>query len=708
MKNKVPFIEQHQKTECGLCCVAMVSSYYNHEISVKDLRSIKETGRDGTSFQNLIELLEGMGFVIKSFRFPKDRMDTFKKIKTPAIALWESKHFIVIERVTSKFVWVADPELGKLKYSFSEFSEGFSEYLISVMSSDKVTKQKSRENYSIVYRQLWQSWNYFIPLLLVTLASYTVSFVLPIWLQQVFNQVSTGVSINQSNIVINFVIFTFLYFAIMFGQRYLSINLTNDIDKRLNINVIRSLFGLPYKFFSTRSSGDLIYSINGLTRIRQLFTNQVVLGVLDVGLGVFILIYFSYINFSIAVLALLLLLINLLLLLVTRQNIEQKNKSFVISQNNLQNKQIEMIYSMMGIKMEGFEEQTYKQWKEYFDKCLHRYKYSEMFSGLVNSLFTIITFISPFILLIVTLLPHPQLENPLGRMFVIYSLSTVLFSKVNSIFDTIVAFYNSKTFLSRIVEILEEEYEVNGNIKHDLNGSISLKNVSFSYTKDSKRVLSNINIEIHKGEKIAIVGTSGSGKSTLSKLLIGLFPATTGKIFFDNFEYYSLDKQYLRQQIGIVPQDMTLFNKTIFENIAGSSSVSQEKMEEVCKLVNIHDDIMEMPMGYNTLVSEMGMNLSGGQRQRIILARALIKKPKIILLDEATSYLDNVNEKEIMQKFKEQNITIVVIAHRLSTIIDSDKIFVMEKGKIIEQGNHQELLQGERGLYRKLYQLDNS
>ena len=279
---------------------------------------------------------------------------------------------------------------------------------------------------------------------------------------------------------------------------------------------------------------------------------------------------------------------------------------------------------------------------------------------------------------------------------------------MNSIFDTIVAFYNSKMFLSRVVEILEEEHEVNGNIRHDLNGSISLKNVSFSYTKDSKRVLSNINIEIHKGEKIAIVGTSGSGKSTLSKLLIGLFPATTGKIFFDNFEYYSLDKQYLRQQIGIVPQDMTLFNKTIFENIAGSSSVSQEKMEEVCKLVNIHDDIMEMPMGYNTLVSEMGMNLSGGQRQRIILARALIKKPKIILLDEATSYLDNVNEKEIMQKFKEQNITIVVIAHRLSTIIDSDKIFVMEKGKIIEQGSHQELLQGERGLYRKLYQLDNS
>ena len=151
---------------------------------------------------------------------------------------------------------------------------------------------------------------------------------------------------------------------------------------------------------------------------------------------------------------------------------------------------------------------------------------------------------------------------------------------------------------------------------------------------------------------------------------------------------------------------MTLFNKTIYENIAGDISVSEEEMTKICKLVNIHDEIMEMPMGYNTLVSEMGMNLSGGQRQRIILARALVKKPKIILLDEATSYLDNVNEKEIMQKFKEQNITIIVIAHRLSTIIDSNQIFVMDKGEIVEQGSHTELLNMKNGLYKKLYQTD--
>lgn len=706
MKRKIPFIEQHQKTECGLCCVSMVSSYYNHEISVKDLRSQKETGRDGTSFHNLIDLLERIGFDVKSFRFPKDQIDTFTKIPVPAIALWESKHFIVIEKVTSQFIWVVDPELGRLKYDLKEFSEGFSEYLISITSNDNVTKKKSKNSYSVIYKKLGDSWQYFLPLLLVTLISYAVNFILPIWMQKILNKVSEGFKINQSNLIVNFLIFTFLYFSIMLGQRYLSINLANNVDSRLNNSVIEHLFKLPYKFFSTRSSGDLIYSINSLARIRQLFTNQVLLGVLDAGLVICILAYFTYVDSIVGILTFLLLSINLLLLLLTRQNLEQKNKAFVISQNDLQNKQIEMIYSMMGIKMEGFEKQTYEQWRHYFDKYLYRYKHSEIFSGIVNSLFIIITFVSPFILIFITLISSEQLDNPLGGMFAIYSLSTVLFSKINSIFDTIVAFYNSKTFLSRIMEILEEEVEENGDIKLDLSGSIKLKNVSFSYTKDSKKILSNINIQINKGEKIAIVGSSGSGKSTLSKLLIGLFPPTSGKILFDSTNYYSLDKQYLRQQIGIVPQDMTLFNKTIFENIAGDLSVSYERMVEVCKLVNIHQEIMEMPMAYNTLVSEMGMNLSGGQRQRIILARALIKNPKIILLDEATSYLDNVNEKDIIQRFKEQNITIIVIAHRLSTIIDSDQIFVMEKGEIVEQGKHSELLQIEDGLYQKLYQID--
>ena len=673
MKRRVPFIEQHQKTECGLCCVAMVSSYFDHEISVKDLRNIQETGRDGTNFGNLIDILENIGFSIKSFRYPKEQIENFSKILTPAIALWQSKHFVVIEKVNEKFVWVVDPELGRIRYSLEEFSEGFSEYLISIVDSSQVSRRKSKENFQVVYKQLLKTWPYFIPLLFLTLGSYGVNFIFPLWMQQILNEVSKGVFIKQFDLLLRFLVFVSIYFIIMLCQRYFAIILTSAIDERLNNNVISNLFKLPYKFFSTRSSGDLIYSINGLSRIRQLFTNQFILGILDIGFAICILIYFARFNYIISLLAVLLFFLNLFILFLTRQSLEQRNKSFIISQNDLQNKQIEMVYSMMGIKMEGFEDQTYKQWKSLFDKNIYRYKCSEIFSGFVNSLFTIITFISPFILLFVALQSNSSVG--IGSVFALYSLSTLLFSKTNNIFETVVSFYNSKTFLARIVEILEEDMEENGELKFDLKGDIELRNVSFSYTKDSK-------------------------------LLIGLYPASSGEILFDNIDYDKFEKKYLRQQIGIVPQDMTLFNKTILENIIGDNIISQEEVEEICKLLNIHDEIQNMPMGYHTLVSEMGLNLSGGQRQRIILARALVKKPRIMLLDEATSYLDNVNEKQIMRKFKEQNITIILIAHRLSTIIDSDQIFVMDNGKISERGTHRELLNNRDGLYSQLYQMN--
>ncbi|HFI0629089.1 TPA: cysteine peptidase family C39 domain-containing protein, partial [Streptococcus suis] len=226
MKRRVPFIEQHQKTECGLCCVAMVSSYFDHEISVKALRNIQETGRDGTNFGNLIDILENIGFSIKSFRYPKEQVENFSKILTPAIALWQSKHFVVIEKANEKFVWIVDPELGRIRYSLEEFSEGFSEYLISIVDSSQVSSRKSKENFQVVYKQLLKTWSYFIPLLFLTLGSYGVNFIFPLWMQQILNEVSQGVFIKQFDLLLRFLGFVSIYFIIMLCQRYFAIILT--------------------------------------------------------------------------------------------------------------------------------------------------------------------------------------------------------------------------------------------------------------------------------------------------------------------------------------------------------------------------------------------------------------------------------------------------------------------------------------------------
>ncbi|VPE31293.1 lantibiotic export protein [Streptococcus pneumoniae] len=259
-------------------------------------------------------------------------------------------------------------------------------------------------------------------------------------------------------------------------------------------------------------------------------------------------------------------------------------------------------------------------------------------------------------------------------------------------------------YLNRVNDIwLENEENVeNGLKKCSLEGRIDIKDLSFSYSKDSAPVIENLNLTIEPGQRIALVGQSGSGKSTLSKILSGLYKIDTGKILFDGVNINQIDKKILSQNLGVVPQDSFLLNRSILDNITLKNEVTSQKIEEVCKAVQIYDEIMAMPMKFNTIISEMGSNISGGQRQRIALARALINNPSIVILDEATSALDTINEERITKYIQSQGCTQIIIAHRLSTIKDADIIVVMKGGKIVESGNHKYLMD-LGGEYYSLY-----
>ncbi|WP_243344392.1 peptidase domain-containing ABC transporter [Anaerococcus sp. AGMB09787] len=705
MKNKikVPFIEQHQKTECGLCCVAMLASYYNHEVSIKELRNTIETGRDGTSFIQLVNLLKKMNFHVKAYKIPNE-LENVKFVIPKSIALWNSKHFVVIDKITKRNVYVIDPEIGRISYTYREFMEGFSEYLISVRKTDKVKKRHIKTNYSFIKNIFTNNIEKIMLLLILTVFMYFITFIIPIFIREIINSIDSGKNIYQFKQIFPYVfLFGLLYYLISVLLNNCAIWLRSSLDKDLNRVSIIKLFKLPYKFYSNRSKGDIIYSLNGLSSIRELFANKIITGILDIGILVCISVYLFYYDSSIFFIVLLLFNLNLILLFISKQKLEQNNTMLSIQQNLVQNKQMEIIYSMMGIKMEGFEDDIYKQRENQFQKYIFRYTRTERFSNYINSLLQTITFISPFIILLASISKYSMNKMSIGTVISIYSFSSIFFSKTDSVFNTIVSIINSKVFILRINDILSEEDEKTGKIKHIVQGDIELKNVSYSYTKDSKEILKNVNMTIKKGQKIAIVGTSGSGKSTISKLIVGLYSPIKGEILYDGLPNDKVDLKFIRKQIGIIPQDITLFNKTIKDNILNGLKCNMDEVIRACKLANIHNEIMDMPMKYNTIISEMGLNLSGGQRQRIILARTLLKKPKIVLLDEATSYLDNINEKLIMDEFKKKNITLIVIAHRLSTIIDSDMIYVFNDGNIIENGTHDELINKKTGLYRQLY-----
>ena len=289
---------------------------------------------------------------------------------------------------------------------------------------------------------------------------------------------------------------------------------------------------------------------------------------------------------------------------------------------------------------------------------------------------------------------------------------TILVKNVSAPINTIVGawdtFQEALNSVERMNDVLEAKPEVTPEAEKEkrhvptLRGHVRFDNVTFRYESDAKtNILQNIDLEVQPGQRIALVGRSGSGKSTLVKLLLGFYQPVSGKIFMDGFDLEETWLPSLRRQIGVVPQQSYLFKGRIWENISKAKpNSSRSAVIDAAKLAGAHDFIKSFPEGYDTMLEEQGANLSGGQRQRISIARAFLQKPRILILDEATSSLDNESERFVQQNIDTvfRNCTVFMIAHRLSTVRNSDRIVVIDKGNIVENGTHEELM-NQRGLY---------
>ena len=375
----------------------------------------------------------------------------------------------------------------------------------------------------------------------------------------------------------------------------------------------------------------------------------------------------------------------------------------ISSRSELRGKQYDFVSAIEILKVTGIADRFYQNWDKAFSSAVSKNYAVNKAQAIYNSLSAVFTLMIPLTILVISFAFSALGRISVGQAVSLYSVSTIITSFALSFFSSVNSIELLRNYFARITDAITPKPEDTGSRSPEKIDCIELKNVSFRFNKTAPLVLKDVSMRFEKGKKTAIVGASGCGKSTIASLLIKLYQPTEGTILYDGVPGEELENRHLRQIVCCVPQDGSLFNRSVKENITlFSDNYTTEEILSACRAAEIYDDLMKMPMKLETPLSDIGSNISGGQKQRIFLARALLKKPEFLILDEATSALDSKTEQAIYEMLNQGQYTQIVIAHRLSTITDADRIYVMKEGRLVEDGTHEQLME-LRGEYYSLY-----
>jgi ATP-binding cassette, subfamily B, bacterial len=697
------------EVECGLACLTMILNYYGCGISLPELRMRCGVDRDGLSALEIVRTARDHGMRVRAVSLPRN---DFRFVALPAIVHWEFNHFLVVERWSRKHVDVVDPDRGRCRLTQDEFDAGFTGVVIILEPGadfDHRAAIRPRTTFrAYVMQYARQAPGTFMQIFAVSLLLLLLGLALPILTKVVVDQVLPFRMRNVMPILAIGILVLFLaQFVATLLREWLLVYLRARIDVSMMLGFVEHLLRLPYKFFQQRSTGDLLARVSSNVTLRELLSNQLLSTVMDSGLVMLYLLVllwqsppFGLLTFGVG-------LLGAMVLLLSKGSVNRLASRELAAFGKSQGYLGEAMVGIATLKAAGAEERAFDRWSNLFFDHLNislRYNY---LSGTVTAILTSLPLFGQLALLWVGATQVLNGSITIGTMVALLALAAEFFTPLASLVNSGQQFQLVSANLDRIRDVTEAEPEQLRQAARPaprLTGRIRMDQVGFRYSPTGPEVLRDIDLTARPGQRIAIVGVSGSGKSTLGKLLLGLYLPTEGDIIYDGVSLRDVNWQEMRRQFGVVLQESALFSGSVLSNITLSNPMMErERVVEAAKLAAIHDDIMAMPMGYDTFVAEGGSALSGGQRQRLAIARAIAHKPAIILLDEATSHLDVETERKVAENLRTLACTQIIIAHRLSTIRDADTILVLDQGTIVEQGDHHHLLR-RGGHYARLVQ----
>lgn len=713
---KFPYVQQLGIKDCGPACLKMIAKWYGKNYDLNYLRQKCNITKIGVNMLGISEAAESIGFRTLGVRIDIEKL---KKAMDagPMIVHWNMDHFVVLYKIKKNRFYISDPAKGLVSLKQSDFinawkakqDKGYALLLEPGQEfySDRREGEEQKADFSVLWPYFIRYRRYFIQIFLGMALGSVIALVGPFLTQSLVD-----IGINRQDVHFVYLILG-AQIALFIGTTFIEIIrgwILMHIGTRINISMVsdffRKLMNLPLNFYEQYVVGDLMQRIGDHNRIEKLltvntlstifsFVNILVLGTILLFYNVSIFLVFFAGSF--------LGLLWIYIFLNRRRNIDFRFFD-AYSKNN--NKVLEILDCIQDIKISNATRQKRWEWEE-LQSNLYDVKMKSMVlsqvqgigSGIIQHLVgIIITFISAKSVI--------DGKITLGTMFAINMIVGQISGPIGQILGFVSTFQDAKIGLERINDISTKDDE--DPPSHTLvthippAESIKIENLTFYYGSESlDPVLDNINLEIEAGKVTAIVGASGSGKTTLMKLLLKFYNPNKGSIYLGSYSFKSLNHAMWRKNCGVVLQDGQLLSGTIAENISLGQHTDNEKVIESAKLANIDSFINEMPLGYMAQIGREGTQVSTGQKQRLLLARAIYKDPAYLFLDEATSALDAENEKKIIENldtfFKDR--TVVVVAHRLSTVKNADKIIVLDKGRIIETGNHHELVANKGAYY---------
>lgn len=701
-------IGQRSSSDCGAACLAMVLHARGRPTPLGELCARLGAGRDGLSALALVKSAAFYGVPSRGIAIPARAIG---RLVLPVIVHWQGHHFVVVEQVGARRITIVDPARGRRRLTPEEFETGYTGVALTFgpLGPCAPGSQSSEWQPATWRRMVWpflrRRRGLLVQLLIASVILQALGAAAPLTIKVVvegtFDDHGSGLplllTLAAATLSATALLTTYL-------RGVLLAVLSTRVDKEMTTTLVERLLALPYGYFEQRGTGDILMRIGTATALRETLTSQLLGGLLDGGLVVCYLVVVTVADPALGLLAMLLAVAQVVPVVAAGQKVNDLTVRALLAEADCHTSLVEAVGGIATLKASGAEGRVAQRWQRRFTEQLEAIARRSRVNAATDGATTGVRTLGPVAVLLLVGQQVAAGTVSLGGGLALAALASIALAPVSSLAAGWRTLQLSRSQLDRMADILDTAAEPSPILGSApiLRGELTLTRVGYRYDPNAAWALRDIDMSVRAGDKVAIVGRSGCGKSTLVRLLVGLHPPTKGRLALDDVDTAGLTPSSWRRQLGVVLQEPSLFSGTIRDNIAlCCPDAGLEEVSRAARLAAVSREIEAMPMGYDTMLAENGAGLSGGQRQRLALARALLARPAILVLDEATSHLDTSAEAEVERHLREMPITRVVIAHRLSTVHDADLIVVLDDGRIVEQGTHDQLIDAH-GTYAEL------